>query len=348
MVCIIINLTYNLFILKKYTTIISVLFLTFSAFAIDEFHLKNNDNFFTDDGYVSDNRTPNKNQSSSKYFNLGKSLLAGNTDSLKGTAINALTAEGIGVSKSFLEKYFPTVEISANFGDPSKPTAGILVVAPLSDINDVQNTFFTQLSSFYTDNRTTINIGFGYRRLEFDNKLLLGANVFYDHEFPYDHQRTSVGLEARTTVGEVNFNQYWGISGWKDGRNGLEERALGGTDIEVGIPLPYMNWAKFYARSFVWNAVDGVNDIKGNDVSLQARMNGFIIEAGHRTYNTLSDEDFIRVSYNLNADKSDDDFQWFSETAYKLASMEKHRFDKVRRENLIVKQRRGALRVITR
>ena len=88
--------------MKKYITILSIVFLSFSAFAIDEFHLKNNDNFFTDDGYVSDNRTPNKNQSSSKYFNLGKSLLAGNTDSLKGTAINALTAEGIGVSRDCL------------------------------------------------------------------------------------------------------------------------------------------------------------------------------------------------------------------------------------------------------
>ena len=334
--------------MKKLTYITAFIFLAFNVFAIEDSNLKNNDHSFPDETYVSDDSVINKNQSSSKYLSLGKSLLAGNTDSLKSTAINTLTAEGIGVSKSFLEKFFPTVEISASFGDPSKPTAGILVVAPLSDIKDVKNTIFTQLSTFYNDNRTTVNIGLGYRRLEFNNKLLLGANLFYDHEFPYDHQRTSVGLEARTTAGEVNFNQYWGISGWKDGRNNLEERALGGTDIEIGIPLPYMNWAKFYARGFVWNSVDGVDDIKGNDLSFQARIKGLVVEAGHRTYNRLSDEEFIRVFYNINSESNEDNFEWFSESAYKLASMEKHRFDKVRRENLIVKQKRGALKVVTR
>jgi adhesin/invasin len=37
---------------------------------------------------------------------------------------------------------------------------------------------------------------------------MLGVNAFYDHEFPYDHGRYSIGLEARSTVGEVNANMY--------------------------------------------------------------------------------------------------------------------------------------------
>jgi hypothetical protein len=32
---------------------------------------------------------------------------------------------------------------------------------------------------------------------------------------------------------------------------------------------------------------------------------------------------------------------WFSETAYKLASMEDRRYEKVRRENLIIKQKKS-------
>ena len=278
-------------------------------------------------------------------FNSARSLIAGNGTDIETKVTQAIANEGVGVAKSFLEKYFPTVEISYNTGLYGKPTTGVLVVAPLSDRSDVKNTLFTQVSTFYTDNRTTVNLGLGYRRLEWDNKLLLGANLFYDHEFPYDHQRTSVGLEARTTVGEVNFNQYWGISGWQDGRGQFEERALGGTDLEVGVPLPYMNWVKFYARGFIWDRVDGVNDLKGHDLSLQATINGWSVSAGKRSFNGLTDNDFMQVSYNFMADKPTEKMEWFSSQAYQLASMEDRRYDKVRRENIIIKQTRSGNKI---
>ncbi len=280
-----------------------------------------------------------------KLMDLGAKLATGDVDSLKTQGINLLSNEAVGVSKSFLQKYFPTVELWLGLGDPSKPTSGLLVVAPLSDPKDVKNTLFTQGSVYYFDNRTTVNLGLGYRRLEMDNKLLLGVNGFYDHEFPYDHGRTSVGLEARTTAGEVNFNQYWGVTGWRMGKSNYEERALGGTDLEVGVPLPYMNWAKVYVRGFIWDSVDGVKDVKGNDVSFRAQvpiLPGLAIEAGHRTYTTMQDEDFLRVTYNVmdfNAAKPTQ--PWFSDSAYQLASMEDRRYEKVRRENLIIKQKRN-------
>jgi adhesin/invasin len=230
-------------------------------------------------------------------------------------------------------------------GDPNQPTAGVLVVSPLSDPKDIKNTLFTQGSVYHFDDRTTVNLGLGYRRLEWDNKILLGVNGFYDHEFPYDHGRTSLGLEARTSVGEVNFNQYWGVTGWKAANTGYEERALGGTDLELGVPLPYMNWAKVYGRGFIWNSVDGVSNLKGNDISLRAQvpvLPGLAIEAGHRNYNNLKDEDFLRITYNvMNFNAAKPTQPWFSETAYKLASMEDRRYEKVRRENLIIKQKKS-------
>lgn len=284
------------------------------------------------------------NDSDSKLISLGTKLATSDIDSLKSQGINLLSNEAASKGKSYLEKYFPTVELSLGLGDPSKPTAGVLVVAPLSDPKDVKNTFFTQGSVYHFDNRTTVNLGLGYRRLEWDNKLLLGVNGFYDHEFPYDHGRTSLGLEARTTVGEINFNQYWGVTGWRTAKNNYEERALGGTDLEVGVPLPYMNWAKVYVRGFIWDSVDGVKDLKGNDLSFRAQvpiLPGLAIEAGHRTYTTINDEDFMRITYNvmdINAVKPTK--PWFSENAYQLSSMEDRRYEKVRRENIIVKQKR--------
>ncbi len=287
-----------------------------------------------------------KDKSNAELLSLGTALAKGDVATLEQKAINAAAGELQSATKSYLEKLFPTVELSLGLGDPSKPTAGILVVAPLSDPKDVKNTFFTQGSVYHFDNRTTVNLGLGYRRLEWGNKLLLGVNGFYDHEFPYDHGRASIGLEARTTVGEVNFNQYWGVTGWRVAKNSYEERALGGTDLEVGVPLPYMNWAKVYARGFIWDSVDGVKDLKGNDLSFRAQvpiLPGLAIEAGHRTYTTIKDEDFLRITYNVmdfNAVRPSQ--PWFSETAYTLASMEDRRYEKVRRENLIVKQKRGS------
>ena len=294
--------------------------------------------------------TPQKtrDQKTSELFARGQQLIAGGIDGLVDQAKSYVNSEGVGVTKSFLEKYFPTVEVSFDTFDTNKPASGILIVAPLSDPTDIKNTFFTQQSVYRSTSalggdRTTVNLGLGYRRLEMDNKLLLGVNAFYDHEFPYDHGRASIGLEARTTVGEVNFNQYFAVSDWKAGKS-AREHALGGTDIEGGVALPYMNWAKVYGRGFVWNGEDGSSDLKGGDISLRAQMPGIpglSVEGGKRFYSTtgVDDQGFIRVNLNVTDLYALKPTQpMFSAKAYSFDSMESQRFAKVRRENLIVKQ----------
>ena len=173
-------------------------------------HTSKNNFGIKDDAFHDPNMNQNnygqENSRASSLFSLGKNLIAGNSNGIKSKAVNELSKVGVGVAKSFLEQYFPTVEIGFTAGLNGKPVSSVLVLAPLSDPDDVKNTFFTQISTFYTDNRTTVNLGLGYRRLVYDNKILLGVNGFYDHEFPYDHQRTTIGLEARTTVGEINYN----------------------------------------------------------------------------------------------------------------------------------------------
>jgi adhesin/invasin len=296
------------------------------------------------------NSTPNS-KASKDFLNLSTKLAANGADGLVDQAIagskSYANQQGVGIAKSFLQKYFPTVELQLDMFDSNKTQSGLLIVAPLSDPKDVKNTFFTQDSIYHKDGRTTVNLGLGYRRLEMDNKLMLGINAFYDHEFPYDNSRTSLGLEARTTVGELNFNQYWGMSGWKNATNSYQEKSLGGADLELGVPLPYMNWAKVYGRGFIWRGVDGASDLKGHDVSLRAQvpiLPGLAIEGGRRNFNgNTPDENFLRISYNLmdmNAAKTSQ--PWFSDKAYSVDSMESRRYDKVRRENLIIKQKRSA------
>ena len=288
----------------------------------------------------------NDSKDKAALIDLSKMLLAGDVDSLKNKAIDGVVSEGVGVSKSYLEQYFPTVEISYSGLEGNKPTGGILVVAPLSDEKDIFNTYFTQISTFYSDNRTTLNLGLGYRKLS-DNKMLLtGINAFYDHEFPYDHGRTSLGVEAKTSMWEVSANKYWATTKWKTGKNGIEERALDGYDVEAGLAMPYMNWATLFVNHFNWDAYDGNTDPKGEKVSFRAlfpgELTGLEIEAGRTLYSAsgYEDENFVNVIYNLTQlfNKTNKTTKWISDTAYKLESMEDRRFESVRRNNSIVKQ----------
>lgn len=275
-----------------------------------------------------------------------------NLNSVKSTIAGDLSDKGKEITQTYLERYFPTVELELDMLNGEKPTSSILILAPLSDPSDTINTFFTQDSIYYTDNRTTVNLGVGYRRLELDKKLLLGINAFYDHEFPYNHQRASIGLEARTTVGELNANFYESLTDWRDGRDGLEEHGLDGRDIEIGIPLPYINWAYFFAQAFQWDSeVAGVKDISGTNLTIRATppgLRGLEIEFGRTDYSTTSsntnrDANFFRINVNLTDwfKKSDNTVPLISSVAYQLGDMESKRYEKVRRTNLIYKQMKG-------
>ena len=243
-------------------------------------------------------------------------------------------------TRNYLSNYFPTVEVQVDLINRENPSTGILVVVPLSNPNDLVNTFFNQSSIYHHDSRTTINFGLGYRRLMLGNKLLIGSNFFYDHEFPYHHKRYSAGLEMKTSVGQVNYNQYFNGSNWKTGKSGVLERALSGSDLEIGIPIPYMNWATIFVKQFRWDAVDNVFDKKGNTLSLRAfvpTLPALEIEAGHTNHHRgKKDTNFLTITYNLIHQNQKQ--QWISNEDYKFSEVSHLRYSKVIRENKIYKQ----------
>ncbi len=244
-------------------------------------------------------------------------------------------------TRDYLSNYFPTVEVQLDLMNRHRPSTGVLVVIPLSDPEDLVNTFFNQSSIYHHDNRTTINIGLGYRRLMFENKMLLGTNFFYDYEFPYDHKRYSAGLEMKTSVGQINFNQYFNGSSWKIGKSGISERALSGSDLEIGMPIPYMNWATLFVKQFRWDAVDNVFDKKGTTISLRAFipiLPALEMEAGHTNHHReKQDTNFLNISYNLMHKNKKQN--WITNQAFKLSDVSHLRYSKVRRENKIYKQK---------
>ena len=245
-----------------------------------------------------------------------------------------------------LGQNFETVEVQLSSGTSDKVAGSILVVKPLSDINDEKNTLFTQGSIFLSDDsRETINLGIGKRKLNKDDTLFLGVNLFYDHELDYDHRRASIGIEAISSVGSFRGNQYYGLSGWQSGLDNIQEKALNGHDVEVGAPLPYLPWTNFYLRSFNWEGASGVADQKGDEMSLEAKFSGFNIEVGKRSNDgPTKDNEFLRLTWtccNNNQEKIG-----ISDKAYNLTSVADQRFVKVRRQNLIVKQKEMSLTVI--
>lgn len=183
---------------------------------------------------------------------------------------------------------------------------------------------------------------------------MLGANTFYDWE-SVGHQRLSLGVEARTSVGEINANYYNGTTGWVNTANAMQEKVLNGYDAELAIALPYMPAVQARAKTFRWIGTGGVNSAFGNTFSLTGAIwEGIYVEAGHTSMSSeyqgnvllgaspIMSGNFVKVSWIFGGDRSQNQKQVkFKNVAYSLESMEDRRFEKVRRENLLVKAQRS-------
>ena len=273
--------------------------------------------------------------------------LSANAQDLKNKATNKITSELNKSLTSGLANIFPTAEVSLSSGKTQKVKGNILVVMPFSDIDDKKNVTFTQGSIYFSDNdQETLNLGIGQRRLLDNENLMIGANMFFDEEFTSRHRRASFGVEAITSVGSLRANQYYGLSGWKTVK-GVREKALDGHDMEVGAPLPYLPWTKAYYRTFEWEAASGTDDLKGDEMSLEANLPfGLNVEVGKRSNdNTTKDREFVSFTWKC-CYKSDQQTFGLSDKAYSLTSVADQRFQKVRRQNLIVKQQDLALSII--
>ena len=273
--------------------------------------------------------------------------LSANAQDLKNKATNKITSELNKSLTSGLANIFPTAEVSLSSGKTQKVKGNILVVMPMSDIDDKKNVTFTQGSIYFSDNdQETLNLGIGQRRLLDNENLMIGANMFFDEEFTSRHRRASFGLEAITSVGSLRANQYYGLSGWKT-VNDIQEKALDGHDMEVGAPLPYLPWTKAYYRTFEWEGASGVGDLKGDEMSLEANLPfGLNVEVGKRSNdNSSKDREFVSLTWRC-CYKSDQQTFGISDKAYSLTSVSDQRFQKVRRQNLIVKQQDLALSII--
>lgn len=271
-------------------------------------------------------------------------------DSIKGQATNAISQQGQSVLNNLFSTQRGTTEIGATTMQNGLPMYNILLVRPIYESEDKIHTTFTQISAFTQNGTTTGNFGLGYRQLVADKKVLLGTNLFYDYEFPYGNQRTSVGGEVRSSIGELNLNYYVGTSGWVNGANGTQEKSLGGYNAELAIAMPYMPTTMLRANTFSWTGVSGLPNTNGTQYSLTGPIwYGLNLDIGRINYNNgaMPNSNYAKLMLIFGGDLSPNQKQFrFSEHAYEFTSMEDRRYEKVRRENLIVKaQKSGSFTV---
>ena len=240
--------------------------------------------------------------------------------------------------ENFFDSKFDDTDISIKSKEGNKPEIGIKTFKPLND-TESEITFF-QGSLFTHDERETLNLGFGKRILSDDESFLYGLNAFYDHELDYDHQRASLGAEIKSSILELNTNHYFAISNEKTGKNNIKEEVADGYDIEIGAHAPYIPTAKFYTKYFEYD-IPGGSDFEGLEYSSKIGIpnTGLDFEVGYKDYgnNSYEDQWFFNLTFNIN--KMNSNTSLISDQAFERVSMKDKKYDKVRRENLIVKSK---------
>ena len=177
-----------------------------------------------------------------------------------------------------------------------KPSFSIMSVTELFKTDS--GTVFNQTSLNTHDDDGTINIGLGARKLLNNNKILIGSNLFYDHQFDEGHKRTGVGVEAISSVFDIRGNYYNAISGSKTVSEG-SERALDGWDTQLDYHLPGEKDVNIFANLFRFknSATGSTYEEKGTKLGANASLGNFIIEGGYLNDNKKNDVFFGSIKF---------------------------------------------------
>ena len=258
------------------------------------------------------------------------------------SATGSFISGGIG---AILSPNFDKVEVSTNL----KEGGSSVDIGVLKAYGDNPNSFlFNQINLNRYDDRTTLNLGLGYRRLNEDETWMTGINAFYDHEFPDDHKRNGVGFEVVSSVLESRVNIYNGTTGYINDKSGTDSKALDGRDMGFTVALPYTPGMKFGMNAFAWKAIDGMKDKKGRKYTLGGNLSDNLsLEYMRTDYKDAAskDTDSITLNYtwNFGQDNTQPKLFEFSSSAYELTKLGDERYNLVQRENRIVKKKSGVL-----
>ena len=199
------------------------------------------------------------------------------------------------------------------------------------------------------DKRAIGNIGLGYRELNADQSMMIGGNIFYDVDLFEQHQRLSIGLEARAAIIDFNYNYYQEISN-NQIVDGINEKVLSGQEYNLSSQLPYMPWTTFNIQGYRFENEKAAQDTKGNIYSLEMALTpslAFDLENDVSSVDGQDDMWNYRLTFThpplTNKATLMDGLT--SDVAFVKANMQDKLKDKVRRNNNLVVEIQGAVTI---
>lgn len=244
-------------------------------------------------------------------------------------------------------------DIELSDQDNNDPRFNLLLLRNLNKQQD--SNLFTQFGLHTQDVGTAdlryiANLGLGYRFLSDDQSFMFGGNIFYDRDLGEEHERGSIGLEAKAGILEFNLNKYEDIS-LQQIVDGNKEQVLGGVDYKVSSQVPYLPWAKFNFTGYEHEKDLAAVDTKGNIYALEMALTpSLTFEAGYDDSRNTGGDDTssakLTFSYPPKTNQATLADGFSSNEAFYKKDMTSTLTEKVRRNNNIVVETQGAI-VIT-
>lgn len=279
------------------------------------------------------------------------SLLKDTTDSFILSGAQSLIDAGLTAAKRSDLYALRNLELEYNLNNFEDSYLSALITQPIYQSADLRHNIFLQGGGIINEqsvdidddeSRHTLNIGSAYRYLTVDEKYLIGGNIFFDHQWPYDHSRMSVGLDIKSKGLNLAANYYYPLTGYKKSRiandgNQYEEQALEGYDIELGYTPGRIPKVNLFGKGYQYFR-DTEDDLLGIEISAEYDISkNFTLKGSLIEENGERDGVEFALKYRVplyDIDKPNLALAAISPTAGNPSMREKI-FEKVRRENSI-------------
>ena len=161
------------------------------------------------------------------------------------------------------------VHARIQFGSNKTGDADILV--PL--IDNPNSLFFSQIGLRANDERTTTNLGLGYR--QYEDGWMWGVNSFYDYDITGSNSRVGVGGELWANYLKFAVNGYFRVTDWHQSKlhemRDYDERPANGFDIRAEGYLPdypqlgaFAKYEQYFGDGISLAATTSSGELKSN------------------------------------------------------------------------------------
>ena len=224
------------------------------------------------------------------------------------------------------------LDIQAEVQDSLNPAISITNVNSLFE--NTNSAFFNQNTLTHNKDEQTINFGLGYRTLLNDDKLLLGANIFYDYAFDDNHRRIGAGIEAISSVFDLRGNIYEAESDITTLTDGSTEEALDGWDARLDYHIPVGFDLRLFGTYFDWENKAKTYENKGEQYGIAGQYGLVKFEVGYRDEEDKKKDAFAKISMVIPLG-SVASSSVIPRGAFELVSVRDQMYEPVERENRI-------------